>query len=139
CAREHDWPILTHTDSDGTTMDARQYEPLVKAYPTVPLILAHLRWGAIPLAKRYDNVFLDTTYMDASVVEIGLDALGPAKILFGSDAAEGFDIGRPPKRERPHRSYLGLVNALRERGITERSLEKICYENTKLLFNIQEV
>ena len=138
CARNHHWPILTHTDVDGTAMDAAHYKPLIKAYPEVPLILAHLRWGAIPLAKRYANVYVDTTYMDPMVIEIGLDALGAEKILFGSDAAEGFDVGHPPGRERPRRSYGGLINGLRARGIDEASLVKICYDNARTLFNLKE-
>ena len=138
CARTHHWPILTHTDIDGTAMEAAQYEPLIKAYPDVILILAHLRWGAIPLAKRYDNVYVDTTYMDPKVVEIGLYALGLSKILFGSDAAEGFDVGHPPGRVRPRRCYSDLVNGLKERGIDDTSLLNICYHNARTLFNLKE-
>jgi len=136
CAQEHNWPILTHTDVDGTPLAASAYEPLIQAYPDVPLILAHLRWGAIPLAKRYGSVYLDTTYVDAMTVEIGVDALGPDKILFGSDAAEGFDVGRPPGRERPPRSYAGLIEGLRSRGLSEAALEKILYQNARTLFGI---
>ncbi|MGC9349746.1 MAG: amidohydrolase family protein [Anaerolineae bacterium] len=136
CAQAHGWPILTHTDVDGTAMGAEAYVPLTQAYPDVVLVLAHLRWGAIPLAKRHDNVFLDTTYMDPAVVEIGVDALGPTKILFGSDAAEGFDIGRPPGRARPRRSYAGLIQGLQDRGISDAALEKILYENARTLFSI---
>ena len=115
-AQEHGWPILTHTDVDGSPMDADRYEPLIQAYPDVILILAHLRWGAIPLAKRYSNVFVDTTYMDPRTVEIGVDSLGPGKILFGSDAAEGFDVGHTPGRVRPRRSYADLIDGLRARS-----------------------
>ena len=136
CAQRNAWPILTHTDVDGTPMSAECYEPLIRAYPEVVLILAHLRLGAIPLAKRYENVYLDTTYMDPVMVEIGVDALGAEKILFGSDAAEGFEVGHPPGRERPRRSYAGLIQGLRERGITETDLEKILYQNTRRLFRI---
>jgi len=136
CAQAHGWPILTHTDADGSPMDAASYEPLIKAFPDVALILAHLRWGAIPLAKRYDNVYLDTTYMDALTVEIGVDALGPDKILFGSDAAEGFDVGREPARPRPRRSYASLVAGLQARGIPDAALERILYENARTLFGI---
>jgi predicted TIM-barrel fold metal-dependent hydrolase len=139
CAMKHHWPVLTHTDVDGTPMDAARYESLIKAYPDVPLILAHLRWGAIPLSKRYANVFVDTTYMDPIVVEIGLDALGPDKILFGSDAAEGFDVGHPPGRERPRRSYYDLLNGLKARGIPDASLEKICYCNARTIFHLKEI
>jgi predicted TIM-barrel fold metal-dependent hydrolase len=138
CAQAHHWPILTHADLDGTPMEASAYEPLVRAYPDVPLVLAHLRWGAIPLAKRYDNVYLDTTYVEPTAVEIGLDVLGPTKILFGSDAAEGFDVGRPVARERPRRSYASLVAGLRSRGISDRALERILYHNARELFRIGE-
>lgn len=137
CAREHNWPILTHTDVDGTPMSASCYEPLVRAYPDVVLILAHLRLEAIPIAKRYENVFLDTTYVDPLMVEVGVDALGPDKILFGSDAAEGFDVGRVPGRERPRRSYARLIEGLRERGISETALAKILYQNARDLFHIR--
>jgi predicted TIM-barrel fold metal-dependent hydrolase len=136
CARAHGWPILTHTDVDGTPMSAACYEPLIQAYPEVTLILAHLRWGAIPLAKRYANVYLDTTYMDAETVEIGVDALGPGKILFGSDAAEGFDVGHPAPRPRPPRSYAGLVASYRQRGISEAALQRILYGNAQEIFHL---
>lgn len=136
CAQAHGWPILTHTDVDGTSMGADGYEPLIRAYPDVPLILAHLRWGAIPLAKRYDNVFLDTTYVDPLTVEVGVDALGAGKILFGSDAAEGFEIGHPVARPRPPRSYAGLIDGLRARGISDADLDRILYHNARMLFHI---
>ena len=47
CARAHNWPILTHTDQDGTPMSAACYEPLIRAFPDVALIMAHLRMEAI--------------------------------------------------------------------------------------------
>lgn len=135
-ARAHRWPILTHADHDGTPMGAAAYEPLIEAYPDVVLILAHLRLEAIPLAKRYDNVFVDTTYVDPVRVELGVDALGPEKILFGSDACEGFDVGHPVGRVRPPRSYAALIAGLRARGISEVALEKILYRNASQLFGI---
>ena len=136
CAQEHGWPILTHTGSDGTPMSASRYEPLIHAYPEVALILAHLRLEAIPLAKRYDNVYLDTTYVNPMRVELAVDALGPDKILFGSDAAEGFDVGHAPGRVRPRRSYVGLIQGLRARGIPDVALEKILHQNARVLFDL---
>lgn len=137
-AQEYDWPILTHTGADGTPASAVCYEPLIKAYPDVVLILAHLRLEAIPLAKRYDNVYLDTTYVAPAVVEIGVDAVGADRILFGSDAAEGFDVGRTPGRIRPRRCYAGLIDALRRRGISDTDLERITYLNARSVFPIQD-
>jgi predicted TIM-barrel fold metal-dependent hydrolase len=135
-ARQHHWPILTHTDHDGTPMSALCYEPLIKAFPDVVLILAHLRPEAIPLARRYANVFVDTTYVDPLMVEVGLAVLGPDKILFGSDAAEGFEVGHPVALERPRRSYAALVAALRQWGISESALTKILFENALGLFKL---
>ncbi|MFH1084162.1 MAG: amidohydrolase family protein [Chloroflexota bacterium] len=137
CARAQVWPILTHTPVDGTTQSAACYEPLIRAYPDVVLVLAHLRLGSIPLAKRYANVYVDTTYMDPITVEVGVDALGPTKILFGSDACEGFDVGHPVGRVRPPRSYAGLIQGLRERGLSEAALDTILYANALRLFGIR--
>jgi predicted TIM-barrel fold metal-dependent hydrolase len=136
-ARAHRWPILTHADHDGTPMSAGAYTPLIRSHPDVVLILAHLRLEAIPLAKRYDNVFVDTTYVDPARVELGVDALGPSKILFGSDACEGFDVGHPVGRSRPPRSYASLLAGLRERGIGDAALERILYGNAAHLFGIK--
>lgn len=136
CAQHHNWPILTHADDDGTFMSAARYESLIQAYPDVYLILAHLRLEAIPLAKRYDNVFLDTTYVAPSRVELGVDALGASKILFGTDACEGFDVGHEPGRVRPRRSYQGIIESYRERGISDAALEQILYANAKSLLNL---
>jgi predicted TIM-barrel fold metal-dependent hydrolase len=136
CARENHWPILTHTHVDGTSQSANRYELLIRAYHDVPLILAHLRWEGIPLARRYDNVFLDTTYVDPMVVEIGVAALGPSKLLFGTDACEGFDVGHEPGRARPPRSYAGVIQALRDRGIADETLAPMLFDNARDLFGL---
>jgi len=138
CAREHRWPILTHTGNDGTPISAACYQPLIAAYPDVVLVLAHLRVEAIPLAKRYDQVYLDTTYVDPMMVEIGVDAVGADKLLFGSDACEGFEVGHAPGRVRPRRSYAGLIEGIRERGVSDAALEKMLYLNARRVFGINK-
>ena len=52
-------------------------------------------------------------------------------------AAEGFDVGRAPGRVRPRRSYAGLVQGLRERGIPDAALEQILYQNARDLYGIR--
>lgn len=138
CALQYRWPILTHTGLDATPHSAACYKELIAAYPDVVLILAHLRVEAIPLAKRYDQVYLDTTYVEPMMVEIGVDAVGADKLLFGSDACEGFDVGHAPGRVRPPRSYAGLVQGIRERGVSEEALEKIVYLNAKRVFGLDK-
>ena len=137
CAREHNLPVLTHTGEDGTPTSGLCYEPLIQNYPEVELILAHQRLEPISLAKRYDNVYVDTTHVSAAMVEIQLDVLGADKILFGTDAPAGFDVGHPTVRARPRRSYAEIFNGLRDRGIPEAALEKILYQNTRSMFGIQ--
>jgi len=139
CAQEHHWPILTHTHLDRTPMSALCYEPLLKAYPDVVLILAHMPMEAMALARRYDNAYVDITYLDPLTVEIGVAAIGADKVLFGSDAAEGFDVGHTPGHVRPRRSYVALIEGIRQRGISEADLEKITYLNAKRVFHITGV
>lgn len=136
CAQKHNWPILTHADRDGSPASCFCYEPLIQAYPDVALILAHLQLESIPLVKRYKNVYTDITYVDPVRVELGVDALGPDKILFGSDACEGFNVGHPVGRARPLRSYAGMIEGMRARGISEAALEKILYRNACELFKL---
>jgi predicted TIM-barrel fold metal-dependent hydrolase len=136
CAQAHRWPILTHVEPDGSSMSGFKYEPLLKAYPDVIVVLAHMRLESMALARRYDNAYVDTTYMDPLIVEIGVAAVGADKILFGSDAAEGFDVGHTPGFVRPRRSYAALLEGLRTRGISDTALEKIVSLNARAVFGI---
>jgi predicted TIM-barrel fold metal-dependent hydrolase len=136
CAQEQGWPIITHTGPDASPTSAFCYEPLVQAYPRVCLVLAHLRLEAIPLARRYDNVYVDTTHVDSKLIELALPILGSNKILFGTDAPAGFDVGHALARERPRRSYAGIIGDLRTKEIPDASLERILYENARELFDV---
>jgi len=136
CAQEHHWPILTHTGNDGSASSALCYEGLVQAYPDVPLIMAHMRLESIPLARRYDNIYLDTTHGSPRIVELAEPIVGPDKILFGTDAPAGFDIGHPMPRKRPRRSYAEIIGDLLARDIPDAAMEKILGANTRVLFGL---
>ena len=136
CAQAQGWPVLTHTGPDGSATSALCYEPLIRAYPNVRLILAHLRLEAIPLARRYDNVYVDTTHVDPRIVELALPIVSPSKILFGTDAPAGFDVGHPVVKDRGQRSYAGIIGGLRDMGISDASLARILFENASELFGI---
>jgi len=75
------------------------YEEFVPSYPTINFILAHMGsdqsedWhehlAAIDLAKRYRNVYLDTsTACIAEFFERAIHELPPDQIVFGSDEPE---------------------------------------------------
>ncbi len=75
------------------------YEEFLPSYPTVNFIMAHLgsdqssnwreHFAAIELAKRFSNVYLDTsTVMLTSYLEKAIQELPPERIVFGSDEPE---------------------------------------------------
>lgn len=136
CAQNKGWPILTHTGPDGSATSALCYEPLIQAYPDVSLILAHLRLEAIPLAVRYDNVYVDTTHVDPRIVALAEPIMGAERILFGTDAPAGFDVGHPVVRARPRRSYAHIVAGLLAQAISDESMERILRENARQVFGI---
>ncbi len=92
--QEHQLPLLIHVDERRGPM---QLLPLIKAYPDVVVIIAHLgsytfnyyhHIQAIYLASKYDNVYLDTSVGSSlhwSLVR-AVEEAGADKLLFGSDA-----------------------------------------------------
>ena len=136
CAQDHGWPILTHTGNDGSSSSALCYEELIKAFPDVQLIMAHLRLEAIPLAKRYDNVYLDTTHARPRIVEMAEPIVGSERILFGTDAPAGFDVGHAMPRKRPPRCYAEIIGDLLALDIPDASMERILSTNTQRLFGL---
>jgi len=75
------------------------YEEFLPSYPTINFIMAHLgsdtsgNWhehlAAIDLAKRYPNVYLDTsTVVLTSYLEKAIQELPADRIVFGSDEPE---------------------------------------------------
>ena len=75
------------------------YEEFLPSYPTINFIMAHLgsdtsvNWqehlAAIDLAKRYPNVYLDTsTVVVTSYLEKAIQELPAERIVFGSDEPE---------------------------------------------------
>ena len=86
-------PILIHPES------VAPFNEFVPSYPEVNFIVAHLgndgsenveeHLAAIELAKRYPNVFLDTSdVVITRYLEMAIEELGPQRIVFGSDEPE---------------------------------------------------
>jgi len=69
-----------------------QMVPLIKNFPDVRFVLAHfgtqrmvMANEAIYVAVENDNVFLETGWGALPRIKEGIDALGPERLLFGSD------------------------------------------------------
>jgi predicted TIM-barrel fold metal-dependent hydrolase len=88
-------PILIHPPHERVA----PFNDFVPSYPEVNFIVAHLgssgsedfeeHLAAINLAKRYPNVYLDTSNIVITrYLEMAIEELGPQKILFASDEPE---------------------------------------------------
>lgn len=139
CA-DRNLPVLIHTNEPvghvypgKTPMTLAQIYRLIKRFPENKIVLAH--WGGglffYSLMKKdikdcLNNVFFDTAaspfLYDPEIYQLAVRLLGVDKILFGSD----YPL-LPPSR------YFGEI---KDAGLTESQIERICGQNAKQLLNI---
>jgi len=112
------------------------FEGIIKSYPEVPIILAHLgfdtNWSnmfssplqAFYLAKKYKNVYLDTAAASwvQYILEQAVEEVGPDKIMFGTDA--------------PWFYPAIMIACINDLEISERDKEKILGGNIARLLNL---
>lgn len=88
-AKKYKVPVLIHTGEFYPTPTLAA--DIASEYPEVPTILAHMgerNWwqDAIIVAKRQDNLFLDTAVIGwMQPIIMAIKTLGASRILFGSD------------------------------------------------------
>jgi len=96
-ASEFNIPVVIHTGHipiegicglhDSCTVQA--LEPLIKAHPHCQFVLNHLGWEswrkAIAVARRHENVLVETSWQPARIMRRAVDALGADRVIFGSD------------------------------------------------------
>ncbi len=86
-------PVLVHSgriwQGDTDSSNPLYYQEIIDRFPKLKLIIAHLGGSfekeALKLAKKYDNVYMDTSGGSAKKVMIAIKALGSERIIFGSD------------------------------------------------------
>jgi len=87
--------------------EPRRYEELIKAFRDVPTIMGHMgmRQGeqVIELARKYDNLYADSSQQRLSLLKKGAQAFGKDRLMFGSDWAFG-------RQSTPIRIGLKLTN-----------------------------
>ncbi len=99
--RRYGKPVIAHTgefdyyivkDGYASYGDVRRLEKLIAAFPDVPFILGHMGLyypeRAIELARRYSQVYLETSFQRAAVVRRALMVAGRERVLLGSDWPE---------------------------------------------------
>lgn len=136
-ARDADIPILLHTNESighyypgKTSITLKEIFNFLNSFPDNKIILAHWGGGILfyNLMKKTVKDALKNTWFDTAaspylyekrIYPISAQILDPSKILFGSD----FPLIRPSR----------YFKEMREAGLPENSIKKICGENAQSL------
>ena len=92
---KHGVPILAHGLADNPFTMPLQFEQMARAFPHVPLIMAHsgFMWRtvqAMEVARRCPNIFLETSGTDVTDVRDFVVSLGPERVVMGTDTPYAF-------------------------------------------------
>jgi predicted TIM-barrel fold metal-dependent hydrolase len=139
-AQRRQLPICTHAETGEWS--AENYAPLVEKFPDVDLILYHFNnrrpIPGILLAKRFPRVYVETCFVPREAIEIGLDVLDPAKILFGTDAPLFFDVGRRmPAFNDQLRTYHDCTRDVEELTRSSADRDLILAGNARRIFRLR--
>lgn len=84
-------PVVIHTGDPPFALPVLM-APLAEAFPAATIIIAHLGTQkvtyadeAVYLARKNDNIFLETSWAPLPRLKEAVASLGPERILFGSD------------------------------------------------------
>jgi uncharacterized protein len=104
----------THDGAGQFVSDGREVAHLAQRLPLAALILAHVGGGgdwtySIKAVRPHPNVYVDLSgsVVDAGLVEAAYAAVGPQRLLFGTDSSMTEGVGKllgasiPPAEKRP--------------------------------------
>jgi predicted TIM-barrel fold metal-dependent hydrolase len=110
-------PILFHT-GDGFSSPGL-ISKIAKKYPKLPIILGHLKEGALSIMQQFDNIYVETSGTLPDLIQLAAD-IDENRILFGSDI--------------PYYRYPTQIAIVEASEITQRAQRKVFYENFQRLF-----
>lgn len=96
-AKELDIPVMIHTGVGSPFAAPISAWRAIEAFPTVKVILAHaggneMQEQAMVLAHKYDNIFLEPSWMPGVNIASMIKSVGADRILFSSDMAENLPV-----------------------------------------------
>ncbi|MBL8148727.1 MAG: amidohydrolase family protein [Blastocatellia bacterium] len=131
-------PALFHCGKTANSNPQVLYE-VARQYPTVPFVFFHMGFGtdhedAIAIAKTAKQkndaiIYLETSQADLVSIQEALEAVGPERIVFGSDATY---FGRYH-----YDFYYKMINALKY-SLKPEEFQLIIRNNALKLFRIEE-
>jgi predicted TIM-barrel fold metal-dependent hydrolase len=114
---ELDLPILFHT-GDGFSSPGL-ISKIATKHPKLPIILGHLKEGALSMLERFENVYVETSGTLPDLIELAVD-IDEDRVLFGSDV--------------PYYRYPTQIAIVEASDITDRSRKRVFYDNFRKLF-----
>lgn len=131
-AHDLDIPVIYHPEARGV---AQSYHMIAQAYPHVSFILPHLggyggSWNvhmeAIDIARRYNNVFIDTSAISVPLyLEMAAKELPSERILFASCG--------------PHLDARVAMESIRLLELSKAAHENVMGKNVLRLLKLTEV
>ena len=110
----------------------QEYESWIRDYPNIKFIAAHMNFHeplkAISLAKKFENLFLLTSWQPEAALKTAIESIGCDRLLFASDwPLLGQNISVQKKR----------LYSLHQQGIlSELELESIFSSNAEQLLSV---
>lgn len=143
-AAEAGVPVTVHTAPGPSDPDL--VARLAERFPQVPFVLYHTFLGppsgrrrAARHAQRLPNLYLETSWCRSREVRRLIDAVGPNRVLFGSDAATDGPVHfvrSPPNVEMVETYNQGLLTLARR--LPAATLRALLEGNTRRLFRLPE-
>jgi predicted TIM-barrel fold metal-dependent hydrolase len=125
-ADRHRIPVLIHTQ-EGPLMNAAGFLDLAQNFPKVPVILYHFGGpNSVPVAKRAPNMYLETSSAYQTHIVGAVRALGPERIIYGSDAPFSSPVPEIMK-----------ITTIPETFLSKKAKQMILGDNLARLFNIE--
>lgn len=132
--KPHGIPVICHTgcfsiphlEKRKEQGNIENFIPLIDQFPEVSFIMCHMNLlepeRAISVAKRFGNVYLETSWQTPQNIRRAIRAVGSIRVVFGSDW--------------PYASQSASLSVVRKACKRDSSLQNVLWNNAKRLLNL---